>query len=199
MSYLLESRNIFRRADFCPLLSKTASTHSKCMWGTYPPRKKKKGILTMQMVGLGAGSMVVLFTLPVVLNGFGRMCGEIWILAAAVILREPGTQLGSSWWPGRDHWEVTHELSIQFLLLKNFFLLELARVILLLPAKGSHHVSCLLEELGGREKQMWSGEKGEGALSPHFNPFRILCIYWNFCCRKTDSHRMNTAMLLAFR
>ena len=52
--------------------------------------------MTMLMVGLGAGSMVVLFTLPVVLNGFGRMCGEIWILAAAVILREPGTQLGSS-------------------------------------------------------------------------------------------------------
>ena len=78
----------------------------------------------MLMVGLGAGSMVVLFTLPVVLNGFGRMCGEIWILAAAIILREPGTQFGSSWWPGRGHWEITHELSIQFLLLKNFFCLS---------------------------------------------------------------------------
>lgn len=55
-----------------------------------------KGVLVMLMVGVGRGAMVVLFTLPVVLNAFGRMCGEIWILAAAVILRQPGTQLGSS-------------------------------------------------------------------------------------------------------
>lgn len=42
ISYLLESRSIFRRADFCPLLWKIASTHSKSMWDTYPPRKKKR-------------------------------------------------------------------------------------------------------------------------------------------------------------
>ena len=52
-------------------------------------------------------------------------------------------------------------------------MLKLARVILLLASKGfqlEHHVSRLLDELGGREKQMWAGEKGEGALEPSFQP-----------------------------
>lgn len=34
---------------------------------------------------LKVGGLAVLFTLPVVFNGFGRMCGEIWISAAAII------------------------------------------------------------------------------------------------------------------
>lgn len=60
------------------------------------PTLKSEGCPGHADGGVGRGAMVVLFTLPVVLNGFGRMCGEIWISAAAVILRQPGTQLGSS-------------------------------------------------------------------------------------------------------
>lgn len=146
--------------------------------------------------------MVLLFTLPTVLNGFGRMCGEIWILAAAIILRQPGTQLGSSWWRGRDHWEVTYELSIQFLLLKKIFCLSWPESSCCLQAKvSSWNIMCPAVWMS------WVAERSRCRLerkvkelwSPHFNLFRILCIYWHFCCRKTDSHRMNTAMLLASR
>lgn len=41
------------------------------------PREKKKGVLVMLMVGVGAGAMVLLFTLPTVLNGFGRMWRDL--------------------------------------------------------------------------------------------------------------------------
>lgn len=40
---------------------------------------------------------MVLLTLLVVPHGFGRMCGENWIWAAVVIVREPGTQLRSAY------------------------------------------------------------------------------------------------------